>query len=115
MAYSFLSSEQGHNFRWVLQRVKDVIDERHYPRVIVTDRDLALVGACRAEFPNAHHLLCRWHIEQNLLKYCKNKCSGDEYVHIKRRWDWMIKAPTFERYEHHYQRLQQLLVKHAGI
>lgn len=67
MAYSFLNSEKGFNFQWVLQRVKLVIDERYYPCVIVIDRDLALVGACRTEFPNAHKLLFRWHIEQNLL------------------------------------------------
>jgi hypothetical protein len=65
MAYSFLSSEQGHNFRWVLQRVKQVIDERYYPHVIVTDTDLALVGAIREEFPDAHKLLCRWHIDSS--------------------------------------------------
>ena len=114
MAYSFLNTEQGHNFQWVLERVKDVIDERYYPRVIVTDRDLALVGACRAEFPNAHHLLCRWHIEQNLSKYCKNKCSDDDYTTIKRRWNLMVKAPTYDGYERHWQRLQQLLVNHPG-
>ena len=114
IAYSFLHSEQGHNFHWVLQRVKDVIDEIHYPRVIVTDRDLALVGACEAEFPNAHHLLCRWHIEQNLVKHCKNKCSDDDYEPIKRRWDMMVKAPTYELYQDHYRRLQQRLVNHAG-
>ena len=115
MAYSFLSSEQGHNFRWVLQRVKDVIDERYYPRVIVTDRDLALVGACEAEFPDAHHLLCRWHIQQNLAKFCKNKFSDPkEYESVKHRWDWMVKAPTFESFRQHYQRLQQKLVDHPG-
>jgi hypothetical protein len=115
MAYSFFSSEQGHNFRWVLQRVKQVIDERYYPRVIVTDRDLALVGAIREEFPNAHKLLCRWHIEQNLLKYCRNKFTGlNEYESVKHRWDWMAKAPKFESFKRHYQRLQQLLVNHPG-
>lgn len=116
MAYNFLSSEQGHNFRWVLQRVKQVIDERYYARVIVTDRDLALVGAVRAEFPDAHKLLCRWHIQQNILKFCRNKFTDgiNEYESIKKRWDWMVKAPTFESFERRYQRLQQLLVNHLG-
>jgi transposase-like protein len=99
-----------------LQRVKQVIDERYYPRVIVTDRDLALVGAVRAEFPDAHKLLCRWHIQQNILKFCRNKFTdGDiDYDSVKNRWDWMVKAPTFESFERRYQRLQELLVNHQG-
>lgn len=93
-----------------------MIGERYYPRVIVTDRDLALVGAIRAEFPDAHQLLCRWHIQQNILKFCKNKFTdGDiDYNSVKKRWDWMVKAPTFESFERRYRRLQELLVNHQG-
>ena len=115
MAYSFVSCEQNKNYTWVLEKVKEVIDERYYPRVIVTDRELALVRAVEREFPNAHHLLCRWHINQNMLQYCKNKCRGDnEYESIKGAWDWMVKAPTREMFEERYNRLQQRLVDHAG-
>ena len=93
-----------------------MIVERYYPRVIVTDRDLALVGAIREEFPNAHKLLCRWHIQQNILKFCRNKFTYGiiEYESVKNQWDWMVKAPTFESFERRYQRLQQLLVNHPG-
>ena len=109
MAYNFISCEQNKNYRWVLERVKQVIDERYYPRVIVTDRDLALVRAVEGEFPNAHHLLCRWHINQNIHKYCTPRCSGDEYEHIKGSWDWIIKALT-----QRYTRLQWRLVDKPG-
>lgn len=96
--------------------MKQVIDERYYQCVIVTDRDLALVRAVREEFPNAHKLLCRWHINQNILKFCRNKFTDgvNEYDEVKKRWDWMVKAPTFESFERRYQRLQQLLVNHQG-
>ena len=115
MAFSFLNHEKRPNFKWVLERVKMVIEEQYYPRVIVTDRDLALLGACREEFPNSHHVLCRWHIGQNLLQYCRNRCeSVDEYDSIKHTWDWMVKAPTRAIFEEKYQRLQQKLANHAG-
>ena len=92
-----------------------VIDEQFYPRVIVTDRDLALLGACREEFPHAHKVLCRWHISQNLMQYCRNRCeSVEEYDSIKHTWDWMVKAPTRAIFEEKYQRLQQKLANHAG-
>jgi hypothetical protein len=34
---------------------------------IVTDRELALIRALKAEFPNSQHLLCRWHVNMNVL------------------------------------------------
>ena len=115
MAFSFLNSEKGPNFEWVLQRVKLVIDERYYPRVIVTDRDLALLGACRAEFPGVHKVLCRWHISQNILQHCRGKCGSiEEYESIKHTWDWMVKAQTRALFEQHYRRLQQKLVNKPG-
>ena len=115
MAFSFLNSEKMPNFQWVLERVKMVIDETYYPRVIVTDRDLALLGACRAEFPDAHKVLCRWHISQNILSYCKGKFdTEDEYESIKHTWDWMVKAPSQAIFEQHYRRLEQKLVDHEG-
>ena len=33
----------------------------------VTDRELALMGAIDDTFPTANMLLCRWHINKNIL------------------------------------------------
>lgn len=115
MGFSFLDKEQGPNFRWVLQCVKKVIDEVHYPRVIVTDRDLALMGACDVEFPNAKKLLCRWHISNNMLKHCRQRFKTiKEWDSVKRTWEHMIKAPTEAGFVHYYEKLKELLVGHRG-
>jgi hypothetical protein len=37
------------------------------PYSIVTDRELALIRALKPEFPNSQHLLCRWHVNMNVL------------------------------------------------
>ncbi|GJZ87980.1 FAR1-related sequence 5-like protein [Tanacetum coccineum] len=116
MGFSFLDKEQGPNFRWVLQCVKKVIDEVHYPRVIVTDRDLALMGACDVEFPNAKKLLCRWHISNNMLKHCRQRFKTvKEWDSVKYTWEHMIKAPTEAGFEHYYEKLKELLVGHREV
>ncbi|XP_035845780.1 protein FAR1-RELATED SEQUENCE 5-like [Helianthus annuus] len=71
IAYAVVSKERGDNFVWVLERVKSMLDECMEPRVILTDRDLALMGVCAKVFPDASRLLCRWHIQQNVMKHCK--------------------------------------------
>ncbi|XP_035836042.1 uncharacterized protein LOC110888699 [Helianthus annuus] len=71
IAHAVVSKERGDNFVWVLERVKSMLDECMEPRVILTDRDLALMGACAKVFPDASRLLCRWHIQQNVMKHCK--------------------------------------------
>ncbi|KAH1220856.1 hypothetical protein GmHk_12G034391 [Glycine max] len=36
------------------------------PRIIVTDRDLALINAVKTVFPETTNLLCRFHIDKNV-------------------------------------------------
>ena len=42
-----------------------------YPKVIVSDRDLALMNSIRVIFPEACNLLCRFHINKNVKAKCK--------------------------------------------
>ena len=56
------------------------------PRVIVTDRDLALMNAVKIVFPEATNLLCRFHIDKNVKAKCKT------LVGQKNRWDSIMEA-----------------------
>ncbi|KAH1225008.1 Protein FAR1-RELATED SEQUENCE 5 [Glycine max] len=51
-AFAYLEEERLNNVIWALQR-HDAL-----PRVIVTDRDLALMNAVKTVFPKATNLLC---------------------------------------------------------
>ncbi|KAH1225692.1 hypothetical protein GmHk_11G032528 [Glycine max] len=52
------------------------------PRVIVTDRDLALMNAVKIVFPEATNLLCRFHIDKNVKAKCKTLIAAEfEHVH----------------------------------
>ncbi|CAL8176177.1 unnamed protein product [Prunus armeniaca] len=46
-------------------------------RVIVTDREIALMNAIRNVFPSVRHLLCRWHINRCVMKACKGILKKD--------------------------------------
>jgi hypothetical protein len=37
------------------------------PKVIATERELALMDAISDEFPSATNVLCTWHIEKNVV------------------------------------------------
>jgi hypothetical protein len=41
------------------------------PLSIVTDRELALIRCLKLQFPSVRHLLCRWHVNMNVLAKTK--------------------------------------------
>ena len=46
------------------------------PISIVTDRELALIKCLEAFFPHARYLLCRWHVNMNVLAKTKKYFPG---------------------------------------
>jgi len=46
-----------------------------YPKVVVTDRDNALINVVEKVFPNATTLLCSYHVGQNVRTKCKLDCK----------------------------------------
>ena len=59
IAHAFIKQEKVGNFEWVLNRLKELLEKCMEPRVIITDRDLALMKALDIVFPEASKLLCR--------------------------------------------------------
>nr|XP_043611770.1 protein FAR1-RELATED SEQUENCE 5-like [Erigeron canadensis] len=57
IAFAFIQNERTTNHTWVLNCLKLTLDCCMHPRVIVTDRELALVNACKEIFPDATQLL----------------------------------------------------------
>lgn len=70
-AFIYLQYEKEDNFTWTLSVLHNVIDDSVHPQVIMTDREIVLMNAISTVFPNATHLLCRWHISRNVLVKCK--------------------------------------------
>ena len=59
-AQAFILHEKKDNFKWVLERLKELLDDKSMePCVIVIDCDMALMNACDIVFPAASKLFCR--------------------------------------------------------
>ncbi|KAF5780219.1 putative OTU domain, MULE transposase domain, FHY3/FAR1 family [Helianthus annuus] len=111
IAHAVVSKERGDNFVWVLERVKAMLDECMEPRVILTDRDLALMGACAKVFPDASRLLCRWHIQQNVMKHCKGAFTDDDWKTFLSFWGSLIESPSIPIYDYHLRNMRKRLVE----
>ena len=59
IAFVFMNKEKISNYTWALNCLLSLMEGCLYPRVIVTDRELALMKACNIVFPVAKRLLCR--------------------------------------------------------
>ncbi len=70
IAFAFLHRETESDYTWVLEQLHAAFPGSTRPGVIVTDRELALMNAMSSVFPAAKHILCKWHIENNIKAKC---------------------------------------------
>nr|GEX92322.1 hypothetical protein [Tanacetum cinerariifolium] len=106
IAFVFISEEKTDNYKWALEQLKLTLNECMSPRVIVTDRELALMKACEIVFPQASRLLCRWHIGQNIVKNCKQTI---------RSWKLLEDSPKWISYTENCEKLQTFLSKYPRV
>ncbi|KAH7860252.1 hypothetical protein Vadar_011184 [Vaccinium darrowii] len=69
------------------------------PKVVVIDRELALVNAIARVFPKATHLLCRWRIEKNVFVKCRRKFDDKTWQKFKHVWCNLVHMSTTLDYE----------------
>jgi len=87
VAFCLLVAEKENIFLWALDKLKELffrVDS--CPRVVVCDRDVALMSAIRMVFPKAYNLLCRFHIDKNVKEKCKM------LVHPRETWDQVMEV-----------------------
>ena len=80
LAAVFLDGEREEQFGWALKCLTDYLSQQQLqqqlqqPRIIITDRDLALINALEAHesLQSVPRLLCRWHIDMNILAKTKS-------------------------------------------
>ncbi|KAH1065236.1 hypothetical protein J1N35_030223 [Gossypium stocksii] len=107
IAFAFIINEKEDNYNWALTCLKLTLEECMYPRVIVTDRELALMNACQQVFPDATRLLCRWHITENIKKHCRQSIKSlHEWDSFRAMWIVLVESPTWILYIENYRKLQ---------
>jgi hypothetical protein len=110
IAFVYMHKEKKPNNTWVLDYLKSLMDGCMLPRVIITDRELALMNAYNIVFPNAKGLLCRWHINNCIMKKCRSS-----WCIIYPLWKKLVESTTEETYNITLAELEQQLAGYPGI
>jgi len=80
VAFVFLSFEKEDNFTWALEMSVGLLTSKlNMPKVVVTDKDNALMNVIAIVLLKTNHILCYFHIEKNV----KAKCITDCRVKVK--------------------------------
>ncbi|KAK0571469.1 hypothetical protein LWI29_016537 [Acer saccharum] len=81
LAFRFANSECSKSWTWFLKQLHDVI---LHPELvlIVSDRHTGISNGMRAIFPNSAHVLCAYHLANNLKQHCRKR--GDMIYHYYR-------------------------------
>ncbi|KAI6657050.1 Protein FAR1-RELATED SEQUENCE 5-like [Oopsacas minuta] len=74
LACTLLDRETEEAFTWAFSEFLKPF--RHPPKIIITDCDPAMAAAIRNVHPSTIHLLCTFHIGQNIVKHIKPLFSG---------------------------------------
>jgi len=73
--FAFLHAKNKEAYAWVLEQFSEVVT----PKVLYTNRELALMNGIARIFPGCHNILCCWHINKNILANCKTCFSNVEW------------------------------------
>jgi len=67
IAFAYMMSERQDNVNWALEMCRELLHSKYlYPKVVVNDRDNALIIVVGTVFPDATTMLCSYHIGQNV-------------------------------------------------
>jgi hypothetical protein len=68
---SFVSGETEPDFLISLTHMQEIFGMHFNPMVLVCDRELAMINNFKILFPQSKIIICRWHVNKNILKNCK--------------------------------------------
>lgn len=96
-----MSTECEENYTWAMEKLKSLMVPDILPKVIVTDKELALINAVTKVFPDTSHLLCRWHISRIVLSHSRqifeHKDKSDAFISF---WNVLILSLSDDEYCH---------------
>jgi hypothetical protein len=75
---AFIHSEDEKTYSWVLDCVRECYKEASLdlPRSITTDKAGGLMNAIESIFPDVPHLLCIWHVNNDIEAHCRELWRG---------------------------------------
>lgn len=108
-AVCFMQNEQTEGYQWALETLFQQWLSLPQNSVLITDRDLAFLGAINAILPNYAHLLCIWHINKAVLAKAKSfiaisnnpdldKSKKAEFDDFMKHWYELCQSNTKDEY-----------------
>ena len=92
-AHAFIYNELQETFDWLFNQFIELMHNK-MPKVIISDQDLALTASINCNFLSSIHLLCNWHMMQNLKKnfvYLRKQNSEEKLLKRKYNFAYMVK------------------------
>lgn len=78
------------------------------PKVIVPNRELALMNVIEKMFPNANYFLCRWHICRNVIaNYKKLFIANDKEEKCIMSWNLLVLSSNKIESMDHFRTMQR--------
>jgi hypothetical protein len=119
---AFIRQEREVDYNWAMEFLRDIMAKESIqePLSIVTDREIALIKALRTHFPSSQHLLCRWHVNMNVLAKTKKFFPGPvkvgdkvvrhpQFQEFLSSWNVLLASPTVSIYN---ERLAEMQAKY---
>ncbi|KAL7205966.1 hypothetical protein ACSBR2_018806 [Camellia fascicularis] len=107
VGFAYLQYEREDKYAWALGILRSLMNENSLPNVIVSDRELSLMNAIAMIFPQATSLLCRWHINKNVLAKCKKLFEKKEKLDMFiTSWNMLVMSSSEEVYMQRFVLLQ---------
>jgi len=134
VGFAFLHFELEDDFTWALTKVKGLLSSKdNMPKVIVTDKDDALMNVVDTVFPETYTMLCFFHIGKNVRAKCiadckvhpkphkgakvdkkelkKNKVKNREVVEkVVIAWRELVESPTKESYASNLLKFKEVCI-----
>src|SRR5438067_13835898 len=86
---------------------KKLMVEGMHIGVVITDREMALINACKRVFSGTTRLLCIWHVEKNILTHAaevfEKGTARDEFM---KAWTKVVQSTSTQVYEDNWNTLQ---------
>ncbi len=93
--FTFLHAKNKEAYAWVLEQFSKVVT----PKVLCTDRELALMNGIARVFPDYHNIFCCWHINKNILANCKTRFSDVKWQQFMERWNMLVSSTSVKLFD----------------
>ena len=115
IGFSFLSGEKKEDYDKAFKHLSEIFGEFFCPHVVISDRELALIANFETYLSNSKHILCRWHINKNIVAKCKRFFTVDDNLDAfmsdcNNLWN----SENEDLFNENWNKMQSIWKKHSG-